>query len=269
VRADLANLFGAPAHDRSFFPLAPHRSTTTRSTRFHFHVDAPDIATLRAIARMIYARDKRAQGQIKIYPIQSLHLASQSARLPLYRRLPNFHTIQNADTEGFITGRLGDGDDAMLRTVLEVAREFHAMAELEQYVGEWTLRGTEEIVDARYDLLPFDDAAFADFAQHRVPEVPAWELHLGFDAPKANGLPITLADLASACAARGLDNGGWFLFKNTVYAYRSNEFSSLDQEQATAKLRAQALALRAILDDARIAADISFSLERVHGIWTM
>jgi hypothetical protein len=49
---------------------------------------------------------------------------------------------------------------------------------------------------------------------------------------------------------------------------RSNEFSNLDLAAATEKLTGQAHALAKVLRDARLATEVGFSLELVHGIWT-
>lgn len=239
----------------------------------HFHVDAPDVERLRAIARQIYAKDKQAQGQIKIYPIASLKLGPQAERLPIYAQLPNFHPINEADTEAFITGRLGDGDSALMKIVLEATRVHGGMAEMEEYVGEWTLKPDGAVVeDSCYAPLALDEGAFADFRQHLCREIPRLELHLGFNLPKGDDstLPLPLGELMDACTASGLDNGGWFIFKNEEHwAYRSNEFSFDEVDAAGPRLLAQAKALQAILESRGIAGDVSFSLEKLHGIWTM
>lgn len=260
------HLFGDPRRERSFFTVSPFQ--TTRSTRVHFHVDAPDAHRVHALARRIHVRHQAAQGQVKLYPIDSLQLGPQVAKLPIYRQLPNFHAFTGAEDEAFLTGRLGDGDDALMKVVLEETRAAGGMAELEEYLGEWTLQpGGEVVVDARYEPLPFSDAAFAPFATHRCAGIPSLELHLGFDLPKREGepMPLPLAQLMQACTQAGLENGGWFVFKKEGHwAYRSNEFSNEPVADAETKLFAQARALALILRDR---CPVSFSLERVHGIW--
>lgn len=262
----------ATRHERSFYPVPPMRPELVRSTRVHFHVDAPDSGQVRTIAHAILARHKAAQGQMKIYPIRSLHLGGQM-RLPIYQRLPNFHAIDTAEHEAFITGRLGDGDRALVQVVLEETRKRGGMAELEEYVGEWTLRRDGTVVaDATYELVALDHE-YSDFAANLAPVLPTWELHHGFDVPKQPGdhdaLPIALPELMGACAVAGLDNGGWFIFKNDAHwAYRSNEFGDGPQADATARVTAQAKALQGLLRARGIDVDIGFSLERVHGIWT-
>ena len=158
-----------------------------------------------------------------------------------------------------------------MKVVLEETRAAGGMAELEEYLGEWTLRPDGEVVeDARYTPLPYSDAAFADFQRQRCTDLPSLELHLGFDVPKRDGegLPLALPRLMSACAARGLQNGGWFVFKKEgQWAYRTNEFSSEPAASAELRLSGQARALREILGAAGLQCPVSFSLERVHGIW--
>ncbi len=266
----VGHLFGDARHDASFFPVAPFRASDVRSTRVHFHVDAPDAEKVRQIASAIFARHPAAQGQLKIHPIEALHLGPQAASLPLYRQLPNFHGFENADHEAFITGRLGDGDDALMRTVLEVTRVHGGMAELEEYLGEWTLEADGSVtVDAEYPPLgmTFDDAAFAE---QRCANRPPLELHLAFDLPrKGIALPFALPELVEKCTAAGFDNGGWFVFKKgDLAAYRSNEFATGTVEAATERLHAQARELSRILGEAGLSWPVSFSLERVHGIWT-
>ena len=258
----------ATRHEKSFFPVPAFRPHEVRSTRLHFHVDGPNIDHVRAVALEILARHKPAQGQMKIYPIRSLHLGGQM-RLPIYRRLPNFHPIDNADHEAFITGRLGDGDRALMQVVLETTRAHGGMAEMEEYVGEWTLKPDGSVVaDSEYPLVELDHT-YPDFADHLAPELPAWELHHGFDLPKSETPPLALPDLMRACFEAGLDNGGWFIFKNDRHwAYRSNEFSSVSQREAHATLHTQAKALQQLLAGRGITCDVGYSLEAVHGIWT-
>jgi adenylate kinase family enzyme len=264
----LRNTSRATRHDKSFFPAPAFRPADVRSTRLHFHVDGVNIDHVRTVALEILAQHKPAQGQLKIYPIRSLHLGGQT-RLPIYRRLPNFHPIENADHEAFITGRLGDGDRALMQVVLEVTRQRGGMAELEEYVGEWTLRADGSVVvDSTYELAELDHT-YSSFEASLAPELPTWELHHGFDLPKSSEPPIALQDLMTACAEAGLDNGGWFIFKNDRHwAYRSNEFSNASRDEVHATVHAQAKTLQQLLAARGITCDVGFSLEKVHGIWT-
>jgi hypothetical protein len=241
-----------------------------RSTRVHFHVDAKSYGEVLAIAHAILAKHKPAQGQLKIYPIQSLHLGGQ-LRLPIYQRLPNFHPIENSRDEAFITGRLGDGDRALMQVVLDVTRARGGMAELEEYVGEWTLRSDGSVhADNTWPLVSLDHK-YPAFDAQLAPQLPRWELHHGFDVPKRPGAPqpLALSELMEACAAAGLDNGGWFIFHNDErWAYRSNEFRDGSQDEATARLAEQARILQALLKARGLEVEIGYSLEAVHGIWT-
>ena len=257
-------------HARSYFPIPPARPADARSTRVHFHVDAKDDAEIQDFALELLRRHPAAQGQIKIYPIEALVLGPQHERLPIYRQLPNFHPIAGAEHEAFITGRLGDGDRALMEAVLRLGRERHVMVELEEYVGEWTVHaGGEVVADAEYPLTG-DDHAYPEFAAALCRDIPLWELHHGFDLPKHGEAspPWPVADLVAACAAAGLENGGWFVFKNDHHwAYRSNEFSSDSQQACGDRAIAQARLLREMLAARGHDADVGCSLERVHGIW--
>lgn len=252
-------------HPRSYFPIPPARPAEARSTRLHFHVDAADARAVHDFALDLLRRHKPAQGQVKVYPIEHLHLGPQHARLPIYAQLPNFHPIENADDEAFITGRLGDGDRALVTAALAIGRERRVMVELEEYVGEWTIRAGGELhADATYELTD-DDHAYPAFADKLCRDIPRWELHHGFDLPKhgEDAPPWRLPELIEACRGAGLDNGGWFVFKHDQHwAYRSNEFSDAPEAEAREALFAQAHALREI-----VGVDIGCSLERVHGIW--
>lgn len=261
-------LFADPRRSRSFMPVAPFRERDVRSTRVHFHVDAQNAEAVRDIAKGILAKHPAAQGQLKIYPIESLRLGPQVERLPIYAQLPNFHPISNADDEAFITGRLGDGDAALMRAVLEATAERGGMAEVEEYVGEWILE-TDGSVTVESLHAPLG-LRFDDFPDQRCREIPTLELHLGFDVPRVNSaLPLALETLMEKCAAAGLVNGGCFVFKKgDVAAYRLNEFASTSIEAATARLSDQARALSSILRAAGLTCAISFSLELVHGMWT-
>ncbi|MBP7133807.1 nucleoside monophosphate kinase [Patescibacteria group bacterium] len=268
----LEGLFGPAVPAHSFFPIPAYRPEDVRSTRLHFHIDAPDAKALRAITRRIYAANKGAQGQMKIYPIQHLALGPQVEGLAdLYDTLPNFHPITNAQNEAFVTGRLGDGDPELMSDVLTVALAQGGMVELEEYIGEWTLKPNgSTVIESSYEPLEVDMRAFAAHESFLCKSIPPLELHLGFNLPKKPGeaLPIPLAELMAACTAEGMENGGWFVFTNEEHwAYRSNEFSPLGKEAGSLQLLLAANALQRILAARGINCDVSFSLEIVHGIW--
>lgn len=252
-------------HPRSYFPIPPARPTDARSTRLHFHVDAADARAVHDFAIDLLRRHKAAQGQVKVYPIEHLHLGPQHGKLPIYPQLPNFHPIENADDEAFITGRLGDGDRALMEAALALGREKRVMVELEEYIGEWTIGAAGALhVDSSYELTG-DDHTYPAFADKLCTDIPVWELHHGFDLPKhgEDAPPWRLPELIEACRRAGLENGGWFVFKHDHHwAYRSNEFSNAPAAEAQETLFAQARALHEI-----IGVPIGCSLERVHGIW--
>ncbi len=156
---------------------------------------------------------------------------------------------------------------------LAATRAQGGMAELEEYVGEWQLRVDGTLVtESEYTLLD-GDHAYPAFDAHRCTDIPRWELHLGFDLPKAHHAndppPIALGDLGVASTEVGLDNGGWFIFANDQHCdYRSNEFADGSEADARQRLFAQARALHGLLAERGLACDVGFSLERVHGMWT-
>src|SRR5204863_3787836 len=78
-------------HPRSYFPIPPARPRDARPTRLHFHVDAKDARTVHELAVELLRRHKPAQGQLKVYPIEHLHLGPQHGKLPIYPQLPNLH----------------------------------------------------------------------------------------------------------------------------------------------------------------------------------
>ncbi|MFT3712741.1 MAG: nucleoside monophosphate kinase [Archangium sp.] len=263
----LDGLFGEPRRTRSYFPIPAFRADDVRSTRVHFHIDAPSTEAVRRIARDVYVKHPAAQGQLKLYPIDSLFLGPQKKKLGIYAQLPNFRFITRADDEAFITGKLGDGDEALMLAVLEATKAHGGMTEIEEYTGEWTLLPDGSVrTDARYEVL---HGAFDWLPREGMcREVPKLELHLGFDVPRTSSgaLPIPLETVMAKSAEAGLENGGWFVFKKDgMAAYRSNEFSNASVAEGEARVADQAKKLMAALG---LKTELSFSLELVHGIWT-
>jgi adenylate kinase family enzyme len=271
VKSTVRNWIDPPK--TSYFPIPPTANQSLLSTRFHFHIDANDNKQLREITKLVYASYPDLAGQMKIYPIQSLHLGQQTQDLPAYGRMANFHEISNSKTEAFMTGRMGlEYNSQMMSAVLQSCRNSRigSAAELEQYLGEWqrTPDGTE-IVDSQYEEqiveLP------QEFSQYLIADVPIHELHHGFNILKSNfpNQPIYLEDLTMRCNEKGFHTGGWFIFSNNDHwSYRSNEFSNLTSSEARKLLGQQAIDLQSILfnwgyDDV----NVMYSLERVHGIY--
>jgi adenylate kinase family enzyme len=272
----ISNYSNPPTH--SYFPIEPVQlygdaKTTLKSSRFHLHIDAPDHQALQRIFWKIYQRYPHAQGQIKIYPIRLLELGCQVKQLSFtYGGMMNFHPITEGSNEAFITGRMGNEMDYnFLMSVLTTIRESNEkiMTEIEQYVGEWELRGSEIITETEYNPIHVDMTPFKKFDANANIIVPPMELHLGFNLPvKTDGsIPIPLPDLVQACKAAGLNNGGWFVFG--AGSYRSNEFTNECNLMTNKKiLIEQAFKLQTILKMFGFSnVNIMFSLEYVHGIW--
>jgi adenylate kinase len=266
------NLFLRATPRRSFFPAPPYQLSDMRSDRVHFHIDAKDVDAVKGIAKQIYREYKPAQGQMKIYPIDHLHLGPQTKTMAIYDQIPNFHTIKDSKSEAFITGKLGDGDMDLMKAVLRAIIAQGGMAEIEEYIGEWTLEQNGNIrTDSDYGRLDVDMKALDEFAGYLCKDIPKLELHFGFNIEKGDFVgQIPLDGLMELCTENGLNNGGWFVFANDKhFAYRSNEFSFEDIESAKARLFGQARCLQNILSQAGIRPGISFGLEIVHGIWTV
>jgi adenylate kinase family enzyme len=264
------NLFLGATPRRSFYPVPPYKAVNVRTDRVHFHIDAMDVDAVKSIAKQIYREHKPAQGQMKIYPIDHLYLGPQTKTMEIYQQIPNFHTIRDSKSEAFITGKLGDGDMELMKAVLRATIAQGGMAEIEEYLGEWTIHADGSVrEDSIYGTLDIDMKALREFDQYLCKDIPPLELHFGFNLPKSEGM-ITLERLMEHCVNAGLNNGGWFVFANEDhYAYRSNEFSFESLSNAVAKLALQATRLRKILNSKLVYVDLSFGLEIVHGIWTV
>lgn len=256
------HLFGDARRSRSYVVVPPFDATAVRSARVHFHVDGPSAEQVREVARRIHTRAPHAQGQVKVCPLEALELGPQTKWLPIYAQLPNFHPLARADDEAFLTGRLGDGDPALFRVVLDVARELGGVVEVEESLGEWSVTPAGAVtLESKYEPLGL---SFADVVDHRCKSIPSLELHLGFDVPRVDGRPpFPLSGLMQWCTDAGFDLGGWFVFKKDELAeYRSTAFSSEEPAPALARLTDQARALAK-----KVAVPVSFRLEVVHGIW--
>ncbi|XWV26874.1 hypothetical protein QJ857_gp0176 [Tupanvirus soda lake] len=262
----------------SYFPIYPNGTLNT--TRFHFHIDAPSHKDLLDVLYDVYAQCPELHGQIKVYPIRDLNLGVQVKDCEAYKSMINFHTIEESNNEAFATGKLGDVIDLdLFSRVLNAVKNrknqnIKIMVELEEYTDEWiydTITGENKSVTT-YKSNPIDLSPLNQFNQYLINNVPPRELHFAFDIPKnvSETQPINLSKLNRSCQTFGLNNGGWFIFQNkNVWAYRSNEFSFADEEQAFNILIEQSHMLKYVLKDIiNYNGDIGCSLELVHGIWT-
>ncbi len=137
-------------------------------------------------------------------------------------------------------------DVEFMRAVLTAIRDsgLKYMTEVEQYIGEWVLREEAIVVESDYKPKVIDLAPLAEFDKYKVSKIPPIELHLGFNIKKTGTDPaIPLDILIQKCVEAGLDNGGWFIFKNDQdWVYRSNEFSDeTDLVKCKNKLDEQAI----------------------------
>lgn len=270
LKLSVVNWINQPQH--SYFPIPPRLNQIVNSTQFHFHIDADDQDQLIQLAKFVYAADPNTIGQIKVYPIQSLHLCQQSQELSAYKKMANFHEIKNSETEAFITGRMGDHyHHEMMSTIMKSCQQsgLPCSVELEQYLGEWSLTPDGNLQGESHEeqavTMP------EGFSQSQVADVPSYELHHGFNLSKMTfpTQPIQLESLSQHCKDKGFSNGGWFIFTNKDYwSYRSNEFSNLSSIEAQKRVFQQGRDLQEILfnygyDDV----DVMFSLEAVHGIY--
>ncbi|XWV25540.1 hypothetical protein QJ856_gp0215 [Tupanvirus deep ocean] len=261
----------------SYFPTFSNAPLNT--TKFHFHIDAPNHKYLLDVLYDVYVHCPELQGQIKVYPIRNLDLGTQVKECDAYNSMINFHTISESNNEAFITGKLGDVFDLELFSrVLNAVKNrrnqnIKIMVELEEYTDEWvydtTTNTNKNIIKHKNN--PIDFSSLEQFNSHMIKNVPPGELHFAFDIPKnkSQTQPINLSKLNKTCQTFGLNNGGWFIFQNkNVWAYRSNEFIFDDEEEAVNKLTEQSHMLKyALRDIINYKGDIGCSLELVHGIW--
>lgn len=271
------------SYEKAYFPIMPYLPENIKSDKFHFHIDTENVEELTLVLRDVYAKCPELHGQIKVYPISHLSLGSQTQYLEIYRHMINFHDIDASDSEAFATGRLGlEADAAVVKRVLSVlAARTGAkyMFEIEQNIAAWELRDGVFYPDTSLDTntLKFNSDTFSGFNQNLLPNIPPFELHLGFDLGDmslAHGFrdkpPIDLDKLNRECYMAGLNNGGWFIFKDDRYwKYRSNEFCFENRNNCEEILKRQAILLAKILDGFYFRNhSIQLSLEVVHGIWT-
>lgn len=259
----------------SYYLVPPVNITPNKSTRFHFHVDGQNEQVIREFAKNIHIKFPKYEGLVKIYPIDQLHLGPQVGQLETYGKMINFHEINSNTNEAFITGRLGyPCDMKFMERVLHTASISgkKLMVEVEQYIGEWTCKdGMITGEDFSWSPSDYDSKYFSGYKVKTI-ENPPMELHHGFDIkknPDETIPPIKLEELVEKSKQAGLNNGGWFIFKNDQnWAYRSNEFSSQTPEQCKKTLFGQAQILELIVGSFGFKdIPIGLSLEIVHNIW--
>lgn len=269
----------SPIQTESYFVVPPCKIEEAKSTRYHFHIDADNHETILDVVKKLHRQSPEFQGNIKIYPIHYLHLGPQTNTYATYDKMMNFHEIENASSEAFVTGRLGYPFDVeAMRVVLEIASTYDKklMVEIEQYIGEWECK--DGVITGQDFSVSEDDLKFTtlldEFKCNTIQKDNLMELHHGFDIPKTNSdevtPPIHLAVLVQKCKEQGFDNGGWFIFKNgSRWVYRSNEFSHDDHETCKKVLFEQSKKLELIIKEFGIHnVPIGSNIEIVHSIWS-
>jgi adenylate kinase family enzyme len=260
----------------SYHPVARDPSVKPNSTRFHFHIDGARHESVVDLTKKLLAVESSYNGQIKIYPISQLQLGPQAKTDVTYQTMMNFHKIdeyKDSESEAFATGCMGETMSYnILLQLLNLATKCGEkyMIEVEQYLGEWTFQDGKLTNNVVYEEEKVDMSVFSEYQPFLNKKIPPFELHFGFDVPKAElqGMPIELGNLMDECSKAGFNNGGWFIFKDQkVWKYRSNEFSDLSFENAKSKLLDQAVRLDTILKIHGLSVPIGLSLEVVHGIW--
>jgi len=290
-----------PPAVRSYYVQPVVASEAERSSRFHSHLDARDHALLLRMAKVIQERVPDAQS--KIYPVTHLLLGPQVkdvAFADVYQTLPNFHTISDARDEAFLTGKMGEEDwnYAQIEATLNVAFAHPGcgvMTELEEELFDLTVDVAGNITEHRpptrkVDGVPSSCAIdwtrlSSGWWEKQIANVPAFELHHGFDLPRGadeHTPTIALETLMQHTNIAGLQVGGWFVFaKPGMWCYRCNEFANgADAEPFVVKLRDQSNHLRQIVSTLLVSATkkknstrppfhSTASLERVHAIWSI
>jgi adenylate kinase family enzyme len=295
-------------------------TTERHNSRFHYHIDGESHKSIHQMSLDLFRKHPRHINHLKIYPIDQLALGNQSNTDPAYANMMNFHSIKNGDiNEAFVTGCLqvptrrnidseneaeyieehGEQADNRfmegLYGVLDTAVQHHietgekTMVELEEYIGEYKMLANGKDIIIVYEYVPYDNIFLKQidcvYPSEYNNETPPLEFHHGFDIEKTDEEPsFTLTELNAYSDSVGINNGGWFIFKNDKYwKYRSNEFVrpkqrdylNLNDLPALSKqhkeLREQLISQTKLLDiflkQKMFAVDITSSIEIVHGIW--
>lgn len=146
------NWMNKPQSSYIYFPS----TNELKSSRHHIHIDANNSDELVVVIKEHQNLAPQYQGQLKTYPIEHLLLGPQVKDLDnVYKRMMNFHTIESASDQEFITGRLGDKfDPNFMLTVLKAIKNtgYEYMTEYEEYTGEWTLKPDGKIHTGNYRI---------------------------------------------------------------------------------------------------------------------
>ena len=255
---------------KSTYFVEPYSDDMVNSTKFHFHIDAPDYFKLFQIIREVHEQYSKARNQVKIYPIEDLHLCCQiqdNKMKNIYANMPNFHEIYESSSEAFVTGKIGEQFDCnFMDVVIDVCSKHSCMTELEEYVCEGVLNSTSSLSTTRFNVQPLNWTP-----KYQSLKNPKLELHHAFNINKK--FPkLDLDVLSNYLKVNGFNIGGLFIFKNSEHwAYRTNEFcDDLTIDETINMLENQAIRLKRILSQFGCPdnIEISYSLEIVHGIWT-
>lgn len=249
-----------------------HIKSLNLSSIYHNHIDAKSIDILKDIINNIKYNNK-------IYPVRDLCLGKQYNDLSIYNNLPNFHTIENSNTEAFATGKMGNygfNYDQILQT-LDICKRYPnmgVMTELEEeiYAKKFTKNNVMIItLDRGNTPYTIDWNKLVGWKDKLALDIPKFELHHGFDIDKQYSIdpPIDIKLLMKITQDNGFNIGGWFIFhKHDRWAYRSNEFSNMDYNICKDIIDNQTLILRDII---KSMIDYPFtntcSIEKVHAIW--
>jgi adenylate kinase len=249
------------------------------TSRFHVHIDGPNIAHLLDFARRIEYEYPNLANRISLERVSDLCLGPQVKLMQeSYNDMPNFHTIVNATYEGFLTLNLGERFDrvameAVLTHVRDSGKEYNI--ELEEYVNKAQIDlGGNNNVRRVYKVTPGMKEELANlraFEKNRAKHIPELELHLGFDLPKSDD-KLDLNGFVKKVSDAGLSNGGWFQFDDLngkVWQYRSNQLQhSTPMEPVLSTLVEHGKATQKIVEGiVGRKVIVNTSLEIIHGIW--
>ncbi len=241
-------------------PYAPSTCNYRQLGTMHLHVDGgPQIEPVRLIMN---AHGGKLQ--------QVLHAVAGPQRQELSAVYHN-HTpgvLEKESFEFFSTLLLASRDDA-LTTVREILLTLSpypgVIVELERIVAVGNrIQSTTQWQETDASAIdPLTDKEIYSPQGYTLPI----EIHHGINIPKESKTsPLPLSQFLSASSQLGLNAGGWFLFeKRDSWAYRSNEFTMLDQFQG--KMREQHLRLYDYLSGLGISFQQWTIAERVLGIW--